>query len=61
MKKITLETVKKVVENRRCCLDCDKLDFILNKALNFAICRKDRVKANSNAIAEWVAEFIKSC
>ena len=57
----TFETVQKTIESRRFCLDREKLDFILNKALNAAICRKERVRANSNAIAELVADFIKSC
>ena len=57
----TFETVQKTIEARRFCLDREKLDFILNKALNAAICRKSRVIVNSNAISEWVTEFIKSC
>ena len=55
------DQINEDIEARRYCLDREQLEFILNKALNFAICRKDLVKANSNAIAEWVAEFIKSC
>ena len=56
----TFETVKKTIEARRYCLGREQLDFILNKALNFAICRKERVRANSNAIAEWVTGFMKT-
>ena len=56
----TFETVQKTIEARRFCLDREQLDFILNKALNAAICRKERVVANSNAIAEWVTAFMKT-